>query len=87
MALTKLDGVPDLVIEVGLNEGAPPNRIACRPVSTTERPERPERYCSVDGVNATFTVAAARLAPLASVEYCAAARGKITNVSWHRVRS
>ena len=58
VSLNKLDGAPDLVIEVAVAEGGPPKRIACRSVSPTQR------HCGLDGVNATFAVSAARLAAL-----------------------
>jgi hypothetical protein len=58
VALKKPEGVPDLVIEVSVTEGGPPRRIACRAVSKNER------YCGLEGVNATFSVAESRLAPL-----------------------
>jgi hypothetical protein len=54
VSLDKLDGAPDLVVEVALAEGGPPRRIACRTVAATER------YCALDGVKATFAVAASR---------------------------
>jgi hypothetical protein len=58
VSLKKLEGAPDLVIEVVLAEGGPPRRIACRTTSPRARD------CSLDGVSATFAVAASRLAPL-----------------------
>lgn len=53
----KPDGAPDLVIEISLAEGGPPRRIACRPAPAKER-----RVCTVEGVDATFAVAQAKLA-------------------------
>jgi hypothetical protein len=58
LSLNKLDGTPDLVIEVAVTEAGAPRRIACRSVSSTER------HCGIDGVNATFAVVASRLAAL-----------------------
>ena len=58
VALRKLEGAPDLVIEVAVAEGGRPRRIACRSVSARER------HCSLEGVSATFAVARSRLAPL-----------------------
>jgi len=58
----KPDGAPDLVIEVSLAEGGPPRRIACRPAPSKER-----RVCTIDGIDATFGVAAAKLAPFQPV--------------------
>ena len=57
VSLKKEVGAPDLVIEVAVAEGGPARRIACRAVSPTER------HCGVVGVNATFAVGEARLAP------------------------
>jgi hypothetical protein len=50
--------VPDLVIEVAISEGGAPRRIACRP---SDAPA--EHLCTVSGVDATFGLASARLAP------------------------
>jgi hypothetical protein len=58
IALKRPVGVPDLTIEVSVTEGGPARRIACRAISPTER------HCGLDGVNATFSVAESRLAPL-----------------------
>jgi hypothetical protein len=58
LSLNKLDGAPDLVIEVAATEASTPRRIACRSVSPTAR------HCGLDGVNATFAVSPARLAAL-----------------------
>ena len=58
VSLNKLEGAPDLVIEVAIAEGGPPKRIACRSVSPSQR------HCGLEGVNATFAVAATRLAAL-----------------------
>lgn len=58
VSLDKLDGAPDLLIEVAVAEGGGPKRIACRTVTPTER------YCALDGVKATFAVAASRFAAL-----------------------
>jgi hypothetical protein len=58
VSLKKLDGEPDLVIEVAIAEGGRPKRIACRTISASEH------HCALDGVNATFAVGAARLAAL-----------------------
>jgi hypothetical protein len=58
VSLNKLEGAPDLVIEVAVADGGAPRRIACRTASARLRD------CSLEGVNATFAVAAARLAPL-----------------------
>jgi hypothetical protein len=57
VSLKKPEGAPNLVLEVTVSEGGPPRRIDCRPVSSAER------YCGIDGTNATFSVSAARLAP------------------------
>ena len=48
---------PDLVIEVVLADAGGARRIACRPEAAAER------ICTVDGVEATFALAASRLAP------------------------
>ena len=58
VSLERLDGAPDLVIDVAVGEGGATRRISCRAVSPTER------HCALDGVKATFAVAASRLAPL-----------------------
>jgi hypothetical protein len=58
VSLDKLDGAPDLVIEVAVAEGGAPRRIACRSVTPAER------YCALDGVKATFAVAVSRFAAL-----------------------
>jgi len=58
VSLKKLEGAPDLVIDVDVAEAGAPKRIACRTVSARLR------ECSLDGVSATFAVTAARLAPL-----------------------
>lgn len=50
-------GTPDLVLDVSVTEGGLARRIACKAFSPAER------HCSIDGVNATFAVAEARLAP------------------------
>ena len=52
----KPNGTPDLVIEVSVAEGGPPRRIACRPAPAQER-----RVCTMDGVDAVFAVAQAKL--------------------------
>lgn len=57
VSLKRAVGAPDLVLDVALAEGGPARRIACRPASAAER------HCTVDGVNATFAVAEARLSP------------------------
>ncbi|MDB4937147.1 MAG: hypothetical protein JWP87_4119 [Labilithrix sp.] len=58
VSLKKPEGAPDLVIEVTVAEGGPARRIACKSISKTER------HCGLDGLNATFSVAESRLAPL-----------------------
>ncbi len=58
VSLKKLEGAPDLVIEVAVADGGAPRRIACRTASARLRD------CSLDGVSATFAVTATRLAPL-----------------------
>ena len=49
---------PDLVIEIALAEGGPPRRIACWPGGSSA-----ERLCTASGIEATFALAPARLAP------------------------
>ena len=58
VSLDKLDGAPDLVIDVAVAEGGSPRRIACRTVTAAER------YCALEGVRATFAVAASRFTAL-----------------------
>jgi hypothetical protein len=54
---TQAAGTADLVLEVALAEGGPPRRIGCRTAGA-------EALCTVSGVDATFGLAASRLAPL-----------------------
>ncbi len=58
VSLEKPEGTPNLVLEIATNEGGARRRITCRSTSPTER------YCGLDGVNATFSVAESKLAPL-----------------------
>jgi hypothetical protein len=58
VSLDKLDGAPDLVIEVAIADAGAPRRITCRTAAPAER------YCALEGVKATFAVAASRFAAL-----------------------
>ena len=58
VSFDKLEGPPNLVIEVTVTEGGPRRRITCRSTSPAER------HCALDGVNATLAVPESKLAPL-----------------------
>lgn len=58
VSLGKPEGAPDLVVEVTVAEGGPRRRITCRSVSPVER------YCGLEGVNATLAVPESKLLPL-----------------------
>lgn len=55
----KLDGAPDLVIEIIAAESGPTRRIVCRPPVAAGSP----RLCAVDGVSATYAVHPGKFAP------------------------
>jgi len=58
---TKAAGTPDLLIEVAIAEGGPTRRIGCRSPGGSATGEA---LCTVSGVDATFGLAASRLAAL-----------------------